>query len=144
MESYDYDGGDSNYSYPFGLVGFEILCSPATVRIYYHGAGTLNGYVYRKYGPTPPAWGAPHWYTMPGVSFGTEEIGGVMIPYAELVLTESHLGDDTNGFPIIDQGGPALQIVSVPTLTEWGMMVLSLLMAAYAFIVIQRRLQHWS
>ena len=83
---------------------------------------------------------------MQGVTFGTEVIGGETVPYVEFVLTESQLGDDTNGFPIIDQGGPAQQVATsiptaVPTLNEWGMIILSLLMAISAFIVIQRRQQ---
>ena len=134
---------DPGYSYPFGLLGFEIPCSPATVRIYYHCADSLAGFTYRKYGPTPDDWLTSLWYTMPGVTFGTKEIGGATVPYAEFVLTESLLGDDTNGSPIIDQGGPAQQggPASIPTLSEWGMIILSLLMAVSAFIVIRRRQQ---
>ncbi len=134
---------DPGYSYPFGLLGFEIPCPSATVRIYYHGADSLGGFIYRKYGPTPADWVTSLWYTMPGATFGTEEIGGVTVPYAEFDLTESELGDDTNGSPIIDQGGPAQQggITAVPTLNEWGMIILSLFMAVSAFIVIQRRQQ---
>ena len=79
---------------------------------------------------------------MPGASFGTEVIGGETAPYAEFVLTESQLGDDTNIFPIIDQGGPTQpDDTPIPTLNEWGMIILSLLMAVSAFIVIQRRQQ---
>ena len=146
VQAYTYESvgvGDPDYSYPFGLLGFEIPCSSATVKIYYHCAGSLGGYTYRKYGPTPADWGTSLWYTMPGATFGTEEIGGVTVPYAEFDLTESELGDDTNGSPIIDQGGPAQQggPTAVPTLNEWGMIILSLLMAISAFIVIQRRQQ---
>ena len=135
---------DPGYSYPFGLVGFEIPCFSATVRIYYHGAGSLEGFTYRKYGPTPADWGTSLWYTMPGVTLGTEVIGGATVPYAEFDLIESELGDDTNGdSTIFDQGGPAQQVgpTSIPTLNEWGMIILSLLMAVSAFIVIQRRQQ---
>ena len=135
---------DPGYSYPFGLVGFEIPCFSATVRIYYHGAGSLEGFTYRKYGPTPADWGTSLWYTMPGATFGTEVIGGATVPYAEFDLIESELGDDTNGdSTIFDQGGPAQQVgtTAIPTLNEWGMIILSLLMAVSAFIVIQRRQQ---
>jgi hypothetical protein len=134
---------DPGYSYPFGLLGFEIPCASATVRIYYHGAGSLGGFTYRKYGPTPADWVTSLWYTMPGVTFGTKVIGGETVPYAEFDLTESELGDDTNGSPIIDQGGPARPggPATVPTLNEWGMIILSLLMAVSAFIVIRRRQQ---
>jgi hypothetical protein len=133
---------DPGYSYPFGLLGFEIPCASATVRIYYHGADSLAGFTYRKYGPTPDDWGISLWYTMPGATFGTGEIGEATVPYAEFVLTESQLGDDTNGSPIIDQGGPAQPGPTfIPTLNEWGMIILSLLMAVSAFVVILRRQQ---
>ncbi len=133
---------DPGYSYPFGLLGFEIPCSPATVRIYYHGAGSLAGFTYRKYGPTPDDWFTSLWYTMPGATFGTEEIGGETVPYAEFDLTDGQIGDDTGVDGIIyDQGGPAQRggPTAVPTLNEWGMIILSLLMAVSAFIVIRRR-----
>ncbi len=146
VQAYTYESvgtNDYSYNYPFGLVGFRFFCSPATVKIYYHGVDSLDGYIYRKYGPTPADWGVSLWYTMPGVTFGTKEIGGATVPYAEFVLTESQLGDDTDGLPIIDQGGPALPggPTAVPTLNEWGMIILSLLMAVSAFIVIRRRQQ---
>jgi hypothetical protein len=143
--TYEYVGtSDPGYSYPFGLLGFEIPCSPATVRIYYHGADSLAGFTYRKYGPTPADWETSLWYTMPGATFGTEEIGGETVPYAEFDLTDGQIGDDTGvDGTIYDQGGPAQQggPAVIPTLNEWGMIILSLLMAVSAFIVIQRRKQ---
>jgi len=145
VQAYTYESvgaSDHGYSYPFGLVGFEIPCSSATVRIYYHGADNLDEYIYRKYGPTPDDWGASLWYAMPGVTFGTEDIGGDTVPYVEFTLTEGQLGDDTNVPPIVDQGGPALpRPASIPTLSEWGMIILSLLMAGAAFVAILRRQQ---
>jgi len=143
VESYTYGSvgvNDPGYSYPFGLLGFEIPCSSAMVRIYYHEADTLEGYTYRKYGPTPDDWNASLWYTMPGVTFGTETIGEKTVPYVEFTLTEGWLGDDTNGFTIIDQGGPGLfNAVSVPTLSEWGMIILFLLTIFMALGAIRRQ-----
>ena len=130
---------DTGYSYPFGLVGFEIPCSSATVRIYYHGSEGLEGYTYRKYGPTPADWGISRWYAMPGVTFGTKLIGGIPVPYVEFTLTESQLGDDTLGPPIIDQGGIALRDATIPTLNEWGMIILLLLTITAALMMIRRR-----
>ncbi len=130
---------DPGYSYPFGLVGFEIPCSPVTVRIYYHGAESLDGCTYRKYGPTPEDWNAFIWYTMPNATFGTEVIGGVTVPYVEFTLTESALGDDTLGFPIVDQGGIAVRGAAIPTLSEWGMMILFLLTITGGLLVSRRR-----
>ena len=125
VAAYTYDSvgiNDPGHSYPFGLVGFEIPCSSATVRIYYHGAANLDGYIYRKYGPTPANWGTSRWYTMTGVTFSTKGIGEQTVPYVEFDLAESGLGDDTNGdSTIIDKGGPGLfDPSSIPTLSEWG------------------------
>ena len=142
VEAYTYwsvGASDPGYSYPFGLLGFTIPCSSATVRIYYHGAANLDGYIYRKYGPIPPYGGASIWYTMTGVTFGTEEIGGETVPYAQFVLTVSQLGDDTDGLPIIDQGGPGLPNPAIPTLSEWGVIIFALLMAGTAIVFMRRR-----
>jgi|GEM_PF-580508 len=133
---------DPGHSYPFGLVGFEIPCSTTAVRVYYHGADNLNGYEYRKYGPTPADWNAAIWYSMPNVQFGAEQIGSKAVWYAEFFLTESQLGDDTYGFPIIDQGGIArrddLPEAIVPTVNQWGTIMLVLLLAALAVWRVQR------
>ncbi len=131
---------DPGYTYPFGLVGFEIPYSPVTVRIYYHGAEALDGYFYRKFGPTPSDWSTSIWYTMTGVVFGTAEIGGQTVLYVEFILTAGQLGDDTNGLPIIDQGGPGLfEPNAVPTLSEWGMILFALVIAGTAIAIIRKR-----
>jgi len=143
VQAYTYESvgaGDSGYNYPFGLVGFEIPCSPVTVRIYYHGALNLDGYIYRKYGPTPADWNASLWYTMPGVTFGTKVIGGETVSYVQFALTDGLIGDDTGMDGIIyDQGGPATPSSAIPTLSEWGMIILFLLTITAAFTVIRRR-----
>jgi len=130
---------DTGFIYPFGLVGFEIPCPSATVRVYYHGIASLEGYTYRKYGPTPGDWGISVWYTMPGLTFGTKLIGETIVPYVEFTLTESALGDDTFGSPIIDQGGIALRDEAIPALNTWGVLVLLLLTIVAAIVMIRRR-----
>jgi len=143
VTAYTYESvgiNDPGHSYPFGLVGFRFSCSPVTVKIYYHGVESLDGYIYRKYGATPADWNTSIWYTMTGVTFGTEEIGEETVPYAQFVLTVSELGDDTNGLPIIDQGGPELfDRTSIPTLSEWGMILFALLLAGTAVVFMRRR-----
>jgi hypothetical protein len=135
---------DPEYSYPFGLVGFELPCSSATVKVYFYGTNNLSGYTYRKYGPTTP--GDPsteQWYTLPGVTFGSEEIGGSMVAYAEFTLTDGQIGDDTGvDGRIVDQGGPgqAGAVMTVPTMTEWGMMVFMVL-AGTAAVWYMRRMR---
>ncbi len=135
------------YIYPFGLVGFEIPCSElAHVRLYFHNASSLSGYTYRKYGPTPPDFTTPSWYTMEGAIFGSVEIGGRTVAYVELNLTNGHLGDDTDASDniIVDVGGPG-QIAAVistptdvPTLSEWGMIVFSLLAGLFALKMVRK------
>ncbi len=131
---------DPGYEYPLELVEFNIPCGTATVRIYYHGAAGLEGYIYRKYGPTPADWAVSIWYDMPGVTFGSKKIGKATVPYVEFVLTEAQLGDDTPVFPIIDQGGLAAVVNPViPTLNEWGLMALALVMTGMALWVMRRK-----
>jgi hypothetical protein len=102
--NFDYD-----YSYAYGLVGFRLPCTSATIRIYFHGTDDLTGYIYRKYGPILPDFDKPQWYTLPDVIYGTTVIGGKVVAYVEFVLVDGQLGDDTDidGW-IIEPGGPAL------------------------------------
>ncbi len=131
---------DPGYAYPFGLLKFEIPCSPVTVRIYYHSAETLEGYRYRKFGPTPNNWSRSIWYTLPEVTFGTALIGGQTVCYAEFILTAGQLGDDTDGLSIIDQGGPGLfDPYAVPVFSAWGMMLFTLLVAGAAIVCVRRK-----
>ena len=78
---------------PYG----SITTAPIPWRIWFTGSS----------GPRPLTGTRPSGYTMLGVAFGTKEIGGKTVPYAEFALTESELGDDTKGYPIVDQGGVA-------------------------------------
>ncbi len=138
------DPDDPGYTYPFGLVSFELPCSSARVRVYFHGSNDLRGYIYRKYGPTTPGDPATTaWYTLPGVTFGTATIGGNIIAYAEFTLTDGQIGDDTavDG-RIVDQGGPGrpMAITAVPTMTEWGMIVFMVL-AGFTAVYYLRRMR---
>jgi hypothetical protein len=116
-------------------VGFKLECSSATIRIIYHGIPSLDGYTYRKFGPVAPDFdGESQWYTLPGVTFGTVEIDDVTTAYAEFTLQDGQLGDDTGveGI-IIDQGGPAIESsAEIPTLNDWGLILLMILMGFFA------------
>ncbi len=135
-------GEDPSYTYPYGMVAFQSSCSPVTVRIYYHGAGDMSGYVFRKYGPTPADWATPVWYDFP-VNRGTEEIGGETVPYIEFTLTEGQLGDSTDGLPIVDPIGPALAIgapvQTIPSLNAWGIAALAILLMLGGLAVTRRK-----
>jgi hypothetical protein len=78
---------------------------------------------YWKYGPTPGD-PAPHWYVLPAA------IGGNQATFS---ITDGGLGDDdlTANGTIVDQGGPGSGGASdIPTLSGWGLVLLSLALAA--------------
>lgn len=106
-------GSDNDYDYPYGLVGFELPCNRAIIRVYFHDASDLSEYTYRNYGPMPPNFNNPQWYTLPGVTFGTVDIGigGQTVAYAEFTLTDGALGDNTGVDGVIyGQGGPGISM----------------------------------
>ena len=139
---------DSDYDFPYGLVEFRLLCNSANVKIYFHGAGSLEGYTYRKYGPTPPNFNAANWYTLPNVTYGTSNIGGNTVAYAEFTLIDGGLGDDTGvDGVIVDQGGPGIPAATgvnadstpVPTMSEWGIILTGLFMLFASFVMIRKK-----
>jgi len=116
--------------FPQGLFDFTTTgCTAAstiTMTVTYPNplpAGTQ----YWKYGPTPTD-PVPHWYVLPATIVGNT---------ATFSITDGQLGDDdlvANG-TIVDQGGPgagAASGASIPTLSEWAMMLLALAMMAFA------------
>ncbi len=135
---------DTSFDYPFGLVSFRIPCESATVRVYFHGTTSLSGYTYRKYGPTTPGIvSTSAWYSLPNVSFGTANIGGTNVPYAQFTLTDGRLGDDTDGADniIYDQGGPGSPgggATAVPAMDGFGAATLSLLLLLAGLYVWRR------
>ena len=99
---------DEDYNYAYGLVGFCLPCSSATVRIYLHGTDDLSGYIYGKYGPKPPDFDKPQWYTLANAIYGTTVIGGQVVGYVEFILVDGELGDDTDiDGQIVGRSGPA-------------------------------------
>ncbi len=109
-------GTDRGFDYPFGLVHLKLTsgdrsgCGNATVTVFFHGALPRDGLVYRKFGPTPPKFDHPHFYTLPGVAFGSATVGSATVPTATFSLSDARLGDDvgpqSDGM-IVDTGGPA-------------------------------------
>jgi VCBS repeat-containing protein len=123
----------SGYSFPVGLFDFSLdNCTPGatvTVTITYTTELAANT-EYWKFGPTPtpsldpvrdPTPGpTPHWYRIPATV-----VGGNTIVFQ---ITDGLLGDDNGASDgiIIDQGGPATPAPqSIPTLSQWGMLLLS-------------------
>jgi hypothetical protein len=115
-------------TFPHGLFDFTTSgCTPGgtiTVTITWPSA-LPAGTQYWKYGPTPGD-ATPHWYVLPVA------IAGNVTTFS---ITDGALGDDdllANG-TIVDQGGPggsggAGGATSVPTLSEWAMIALALLL----------------
>ncbi len=129
VQAFPVSPSDPGYIYPYGLVGFRIPCTACDVKIYYHGVQDVDVFMkdlhYRKYGPTPPDFSNSHWYDF-NATVGVEFINGRQVVYVELHLEDGKLGDDTPvDFIIFDKGGIAKrEIVEVPTLGEWGMILL--------------------
>ena len=125
-------------TFPFGLFDFVAFNgspgSNMTITITY--PGTLPpGVQYWKYGPTPTDH-SPHWYVLPNVVFTANT--------ATLTIADGGLGDDdllANSM-IVDQGGPAYlpsATNAIPTLSEWGTILLSGLMGFLGFFIMRRR-----
>lgn len=128
---------DLLFSHPYGVVEFRLNCpSPgASADVTITFPGDITGTTYRKYGPTPPDFNNPQWYT-----FANAEVSGNTIT---LHLQDGQLGDDTglDGL-IFDQGGPgqpANDPVAVPTMNEWGMIIFMVLAGLGAFYYLRRQ-----
>ncbi len=131
-------GSDPGYAYPFGLIGFRIQCPPggtAAVRVLFHDAAAqVTGLEYRKHGPVPPAFGAPQFYSLPGVAFSVEPVGGTggSALTARFDLTDGQLGDGTpvDGV-ILDPGGPARRRTTpAPAATPIALLAMALTVCA--------------
>ncbi len=123
-------------SFPHGLLSYRTrLCTPGsevTVTMKFP-ANLPAGTRYWKWGPTL-ADRTPQWYELPGAT-----VAGNTVSFK---VTDGGLGDDdgqANG-AIVDPGGPGVRaaggggavggaVTPVPTLSEWGLMLLGLLAA---------------
>lgn len=93
---------------------------------------------YYKYGPEFGGSQTPHWYVLPGAV-----VSGKQITFS---ITDNGVGDSNPaaGF-ITDPGGPGVQagagvgVTGVPTLSEWGVLILTTLMAGLGLCVLPGR-----
>jgi trimeric autotransporter adhesin len=122
------DAPPVGYVFPHGLYDFTLTggAGPATVVITYPTA-LPPGTVYWKYGKTSPA-DTPHWYQFPGATISPDRLS------VTLTLSDGALGDSdgtANGV-ITDPGGPGVPggVEGIPTLSQWALMGLSLLLMA--------------
>jgi hypothetical protein len=139
----------SNYAFSHGLASFVLTGgdpnTAATITLNYTTA-VLDGAVYMKYGKSPEGYSCTgvacaqdHWYPLPSgqvaYSNGRKTI--------TLTITDGQVGDSDNvAGQITDPGGPAVlnaNAASIPALSEWGMIILSALLAVGTFGVMRRR-----
>ncbi|WP_374670794.1 IPTL-CTERM sorting domain-containing protein [Acidovorax temperans] len=139
-------------SFPLGLLALNlsggVQGSDSTVTLQFT-TPVPAGAVYMKYGPSPAGYNCqgaacaqPHWYELPAnrVALAPDRLS------ATLTLTDGGLGDhdgaanqfiqDPGGFAIM--AGPA-GTQAIPTLSEWGMLLLSALAAAFGLHAVRRR-----
>ncbi|MFZ5483949.1 MAG: IPTL-CTERM sorting domain-containing protein [Pseudomonadota bacterium] len=134
------------YTFPHGLFDFVLTGgangSTATIEITYPANIPANA-VYWKYGPSPEGFNctgaaceSAHWYRMPANQVA---ISGNTIT---LTITDGGVGDDdlaANG-TIVDQGGPGIPVPSaIPTLSQWGMILLSGFLALATLLTLRRQ-----
>ncbi len=118
-------------------MGFTLNCAgPAEVSLQFTEATDLSGQPYRRHGPRPP--GDPStttWYTYPDVT-----IVGNLVTLRN--LRDGQFGDDTgvDGI-IVDAGGPgqALAAAGIPTMTEWGMIILIVILGIGSVYYLRKR-----
>ena len=140
----------SGYVFPNGSVSLQLttgdLGSEARVTINYSEA-VPAGAVYMKYGRSPEGFNCSgaaclqdHWYQMPV----NKAVFAPDRKSVTLTIQDGGVGDNdlTADRSITDPGGPAVlnaNAASIPTLSEWGMITLSALLALGAFGVMRRR-----
>jgi len=122
-------------TFPHGLFDFTLSgCTPgSTITMTITYPATLPvGTLYWKYGPIPGG-PSPRWYVLPATISGN---------VATFAITDGAMGDDdlaANG-AIVDQGGPGVPgaAVATPTLSEWAMILMALLMLASVSLMRRR------
>lgn len=128
-------------SFPLGLFDLVAISgvpgSSFTVKLTYPTA-LPPGTQYWKFGPTPGN-PTPHWYAYPGAVISGNTI--------TLTVVDGQQGDDDllANAVILDPGGPALVAggpagaAPIPALSEWGRIVLVVLMAVLAVRMVRGR-----
>jgi hypothetical protein len=130
--------------FPHGLAAFQLVGGNAgtSARLTIHYTDAVpNGAVYMKYGKSPDGYNCAgaaclvdHWYQLPPhlAVFAPDRLS------VTLTLTDGGLGDsDAVAGQITDPGGPAVlaatALEGIPTMSEWGVILLSILLAAAGF-----------
>ncbi len=141
----------SGATLPFGLTNLQLgsgtLGSTAKVTINYTSP-VPAGAVYMKYGKSPAGYNCAgaacsqdHWYQMPVAQavFAPDRLS------VTLTIQDGGVGDNdlaANG-AIDDPGAPVVfggaVTTGVPTLSQWGVLILSSLMAVFGIVQVRRR-----
>ncbi|MDM8566668.1 leucine-rich repeat domain-containing protein [Candidatus Halobeggiatoa sp. HSG11] len=103
---------NENYSFPQGIVYYEIQCSKVNLTIYFHGMSIFRKKpVYKKFGPLIPGdLSTLSWYTLPNVIFAIQTVNGKPVATAKFTLIDGELGDNTGvDGRIVDPGGIAFE-----------------------------------
>jgi len=142
-------GTDPECDYPYGLVGFTLACATsANITIILHTPDSAALTMYRKFGPTPPLFDTPQFYTLPGAVFGTRQIPagtGPTVTTVNFPVTNGLLGDGTPASDnmIFDPGGPARAALNAaPVVSALGMTVLVALLGTVGWLALRRRSRH--
>ncbi|MFC1707905.1 IPTL-CTERM sorting domain-containing protein [Planctomycetota bacterium] len=125
---------DSEFLSRFGVNSFTLASAEGghvTVTVYYADLKDATGYVYRKLDTNTNTW-----YTLTTAETGKTWIKGKQVGYAQLTLTDGGAGDDdgTANSIIVDPGTLAVSANTVPTLNEWGMIIMTLGLALLVFL----------
>ena len=141
-------------TFPSGLLSLNLssgnLGSDATVTLNFN-TPVPAGAVYMKYGSSPDGFNCqgtacaqPHWYELPAsrAVLASDRLS------ATLTLTDGGLGDndgianqsiqDPGGFALLAAPAPA-NTAAIPTLSEWGIIALSSLLAMFGIAGMRRR-----
>ena len=103
------------YSFPQGIVYYELQCKTANITMYFHGMSKFRTKpVYKKFGPlTPGDFSTLTWYTLPNVIFTTTIINGKPVAIAKFTLKDGELGDNTGvDGKIVDPGGIGFEFLN--------------------------------
>lgn len=127
----------ANISFPYGLLDLHLIGgtvgTSATVKITYSMDLPANA-VWWKYGKTADD-PTDHWYPYPNAVFDGRTV--------TLTLTDGGPGDDdrVQNWEIRDPGGPGIAagVLGIPGLSEWGIPMLSLLLALAGMRILAHR-----
>lgn len=123
---------ETGWVMPYGAIKFKVLGSASNIKIYYHGIRDMNGYSYRKLRSNDS------WFSMGGVSFGSEFLNGSRVATAEFSLNDGGIEDYdgvVNGI-IYDPGGPAFagSTSSIPSLNfRWLSIFIIIILGLYYY-----------